>query len=864
MALQVIDPGSGPAVGGEPIHEAFKKARDNFAELYGKTAALDADKAAQDALILGANNEADRANLRVDNLNGTQVKLNTSSFTNNLGPGIDTVQKLADAVDDLVSSGGVGSGASTSSAVAHVVPGTSRILQSTDTNVENALGRLDAEVAKRLDVVAIDSRVGTLETTTATVPARLTAAEAAIAAEASRAAIAESTVDTRVTAEVTRATAAEAATLVSAKSYADAKIAAVVGVAPAALDTLAEIATQLLSDETAAGALTLTVANETTARIDGDAALATRATALEASQTAQDTLLTTHTAQIAASTVSVAAETARATAVEAGLNTRVVAAEALAVTHTTQIAAGVASVTAEQTRATGVEAGLNTRVAALETDPTTKTYVDGQNTVDRARLTALEAGTATTGYVDAQNVLDRARLTTLETDVVKKTYVDAQDALDRARLTALETDVVKKTYVDTADSALANADVASGAVSGNTLTLTKVGGGTITVDVTTLAADVKVVSGSYNAATKSIDFVCAPVSANFSVPVSALLPVSVAKSITGNGSTTALELDGDVATPGNTKYYGTDGTGVKGFFPVPAGTPTLPPWAASTAVLADELRSISLFGVTVALKNNSGARTTAASWAITEAAKWDVVGQSGDAGFGTVTAAPAGLAFFVPNAGRWVTSNTATLAATLDTNAATNLRRIGDDLNPFALALTSTNSTTLPSQVTNITPSASGFTLTLVGPTGTTSATTRRDFWFRNLSSSFSMTINYGAGVKLVAAGTELRLHWNGAAFVLPSAAATAIVQTKATTYTTTPDDFDTYIRLTAAAAVPTLHASVAADIGKQIIFRNATAASIQLLPGSATVTGSAIIPANQSFAAVCVAAGVYDLIGGL
>jgi hypothetical protein len=89
---------------------------------------------------------------------------------------------------------------------------------------------------------------------------------------------------------------------------------------------------------------------------------------------------------------------------------------------------------------------------------------------------------------------------------------------------------------------LTAADVASGAVAGNDLTLTLKGGGTVVIDVTSLAADVKVVSGSYNATTEEIDFVCDPVSANFSVPVAALLPVTVGDGLTGNGSTTALSV----------------------------------------------------------------------------------------------------------------------------------------------------------------------------------------------------------------------------------------------------------------------------------------------------------------------------------
>jgi hypothetical protein len=46
--------------------------------------------------------------------------------------------------------------------------------------------------------------------------------------------------------------------------------------------------------------------------------------------------------------------------------------------------------------------------------------------------------------------------------------------------------------------------------------------------------------------------------------------ITTADSITGTGApATPLELVGDAASPGNTQYYGTDGTGTRGFFPVP-------------------------------------------------------------------------------------------------------------------------------------------------------------------------------------------------------------------------------------------------------------------------------------------------------
>lgn len=45
----------------------------------------------------------------------------------------------------------------------------------------------------------------------------------------------------------------------------------------------------------------------------------------------------------------------------------------------------------------------------------------------------------------------------------------------------------------------------------------------------------------------------------------------VQKSVTYNGTDKKLELSGDSATPGNSKYYGTNGSGTKGFYDLPGG-----------------------------------------------------------------------------------------------------------------------------------------------------------------------------------------------------------------------------------------------------------------------------------------------------
>lgn len=56
------------------------------------------------------------------------------------------------------------------------------------------------------------------------------------------------------------------------------------------------------------------------------------------------------------------------------------------------------------------------------------------------------------------------------------------------------------------------------------------------------------------------------------------ITVSGGTSLTGGGDLTAnrtISLVGDAATPGNSRYYGTDGAGAKGFHALPAGDPTL-------------------------------------------------------------------------------------------------------------------------------------------------------------------------------------------------------------------------------------------------------------------------------------------------
>jgi hypothetical protein len=91
------------------------------------------------------------------------------------------------------------------------------------------------------------------------------------------------------------------------------------------------------------------------------------------------------------------------------------------------------------------------------------------------------------------------------------------------------------------------ADIASGVVTGTDLILTLKGGSNVTVDVTTLLADVKLQSGVYNSGTKALDLTLSNATV-VSIPVSDLLPVLTDGTLTGDGANTplAVNMSGDV------------------------------------------------------------------------------------------------------------------------------------------------------------------------------------------------------------------------------------------------------------------------------------------------------------------------------
>jgi trimeric autotransporter adhesin len=102
------------------------------------------------------------------------------------------------------------------------------------------------------------------------------------------------------------------------------------------------------------------------------------------------------------------------------------------------------------------------------------------------------------------------------------------------------------------------------------------GGGTVTNIATGsgLTGGPITTSGTLSLSTGSL--------ASLGLANTAIQPSEVIDSVTWNG--TALQLVNDSATPGNSMYYGTNGTGTKGFFALPSpGTGTVTSVAAGSA-----------------------------------------------------------------------------------------------------------------------------------------------------------------------------------------------------------------------------------------------------------------------------------------
>ena len=195
---------------------------------------------------------------------------------------------------------------------------------------------------------------------------------AALDAEAVTRAAADTTLQTNIdtvagdlATEVTDRTAGDTATLSSANTYTDTAINNLVDGAGPALDTLKELGDALEDNDDEIAALVTSLANETTARTNGDAALSGRLDTLEADPTTQ-TLLDAET-------------TARTTA-DSALDGRVATLEGNAAitdpTTATAVAAVQSDVDANETASVAADAALSGRLDVLEVDPTTQAEVD--------------------------------------------------------------------------------------------------------------------------------------------------------------------------------------------------------------------------------------------------------------------------------------------------------------------------------------------------------------------------------------------------------------------------------------------------------------------------------------------------------
>ena len=207
--------------------------------------------------------------------------------------------------------------------------------------------------------------------------------------------------------EIANRGAGDTATLSSANTYTDTAINNLVDGAGPALDTLKELGDALQDNDDEIAALVTSLANETTARTAGDAALSGRLDVLEADPTTQALL---------------DAETTARTAADGALDTRVTAIEGNAAitdpTTATAVAAVQADVDQNESDSDAADAALSARLDVLEVDPTTATAVAAvQADVDQNESDS-----------DAADAALSARLDTLEADPTTATAVAAVQA----------------------------------------------------------------------------------------------------------------------------------------------------------------------------------------------------------------------------------------------------------------------------------------------------------------------------------------------------------------------------------------------------------------------------------------------------
>lgn len=128
---------------------------------------------------------------------------------------------------------------------------------------------------------------------------------------------------------------------------------------------------------------------------------------------------------------------------------------------------------------------------------------------------------------------------------------------------------------------------------------------------------------------------------------SATQVITTGGSLTGGGDLTAsrtLALSGDAATPGNSMYYGTNSSGTKGFYALPAGsaTPVATTTTTGTVTLAGDLGGSGATPNVLKVNGTSVPATPAAGQVLTAtsgtAASWQTPTLSGVTVSGTPTA----------------------------------------------------------------------------------------------------------------------------------------------------------------------------------------------------------------------------------
>ena len=115
-------------------------------------------------------------------------------------------------------------------------------------------------------------------------------------------------------------------------------------------------------------------------------------------------------------------------------------------------------------------------------------------------------------------------------------------------------------------------------------------------------------------------------------------------SITSDAS--GIKLSGDETSPGNSEYYGTDGSGTKGFYPLPSGAGET--YTAGENIGAGDLIYVSASGVVMKADANTAAKAAVgfAPSAITSAASGTIIFHDGKI---TTTGLTLGAWYYLSN-----------------------------------------------------------------------------------------------------------------------------------------------------------------------------------------------------------------------